>query len=58
MGKVIWPTGRPWKGLSRVVVPEEHLRKNSIEQRKVGNLAYMKEEGHSAVIGIPDMNLT
>ena len=44
LGKVIWPTGRPWKGLSRVVVPEEHLRKNSIEQRKGGNLAYVKEE--------------
>lgn len=50
---------------SRVVVPEEHLRKNSTEQRKnsteqrkVGNLAYVKEGGHSAFIETPEMNLT
>ena len=56
MERVIWPTRRPWKG--RVVVPEDNSRKNSPEQRKVGSLAYVKEGGHFAVIGIPEMNLT
>lgn len=40
------------------MVPEDNSRKNSPEQRKVGSLACLKEGGHSAVIGIPEMNLT